>query len=87
MWPPRPAIRTGLGPLAVIVEILGAPNILIEVLVVVSKTLRQITLTIADPFVDGVTRCGGEQVPISSVLAGDDEFRGTSVAQRESGSV
>jgi hypothetical protein len=32
VWPPDPAVITGLGPLAIVIEIFGPPNVLVEIL-------------------------------------------------------
>jgi hypothetical protein len=87
MRPPNPAVVAALSPFTIVAEIFGAPNILVEVLVFVTKSLRKITLPIADPLIDLVAHSRREQVPIAGVLTSDDEFRGTSVPQRETGSV
>ena len=87
MRAPDPAVFARAGPLAVVVEIFGAPNIFVEVLRIVARTLREITLAITDPFVNSVARTGSEQVPVARVVARGDQFGGTPVAQRESGSV
>jgi hypothetical protein len=85
--PPDPAIFFAAGPLAVIFEIFGSPNVLVEIFVVVARPLRDVTFTFAHPLVNGVARSGGEQIPVAGVVSHGDELRGTSIAKRESGGV
>ena len=84
MRTPDPAVFACLGPITVIIEIFGAPHIFVEVLSFVTEPLCEVTFSLGYPLIDYIARCSGEQVPITGVLASDDEFRGTSVAQRES---
>ena len=81
---PDPTVFTRVAPFAVTIEIFCAPNVFVVVLVCLSEPLREITLAIADPLVNRVTWSGGEEVPIAGVLAGRDDFRSASVAQRKS---
>jgi len=87
VWTPDPAVFTGVAPLTIVVEIFGAPNVFVEILVSVTETFRKITLAIAYPLVNRITWSSGEQVPIAGALARSDEFRGASIAQREPGGV
>jgi len=66
---PDPAVVGRVSPIAVCVEIFGAPNVFIIVLGVVTKTLGQVTLAIVHPFVDCVARCVGNELPVARVVA------------------
>ena len=68
MRSPDPAIVGRVGPITVCIEILGTPNVFIIVLGVVPKPLSQITLAVVYPFVDCVTRCVGNELPVSRVV-------------------
>ncbi len=83
VWPPNPAVVVGVGPLAIRIQVFSAPNVLVEILRVVTETLREILLALTYPLVEGVASTGGKQVPIARVVAGNDELRGTPVTQRE----
>jgi len=74
-------------PVAIRCEILGAPNVFVEILDVVFESLRKITLTLRYPGVDSIRRRGGEQVPVAGIFAVSDEFRRTAVAQGKPRSV
>ena len=81
--PPHPTVFTRVAPTAIVVQIFSAPNILVDVFIRVAEPFGEITLTIANPLVNCVTRSGGEQVPVAGVFARRDEFRGASIAQRK----
>ena len=84
---PDPTIVFAIGPFAISVQIFRAPNVVVIVLSFVAESLREITLAFAYPIVNCIASSGGEQVPIASGVAGDNQLRRASVAQRESGSV
>ena len=58
--PPNPAVLATVGPLTVSIEILGAPNVFVKILNIVTKALCEISLTLAHPLVDRVARSGSE---------------------------
>ena len=49
--------------------------------------MRDITLAVVHPLVNRIARSRRQQIPVTRIVATRNEFRGTSVAQRESGSV
>ena len=87
MWTPNPAVLLGVAPVAVVIKIFGAHDILVEVLAIGAEALCELAFAFVDPLVECVRRSGGEQIPIAGVRSGHDEFRRASIAQRESGSV
>jgi hypothetical protein len=78
---PDPAVIVRTYPVAVGVKIFRAHDILIEILNVIFESLREVLLTLIHPVVDDVALRCGKQVPIAGIVAGDDEFSGTVVAQ------
>jgi len=76
---PDPTVVVGLDPIAVSLEILAAPNILVVVLVVVLQSLREIPLAFHDPVIDFIGRPSGHEIPVAGVFTIDDEFRSAAV--------
>jgi hypothetical protein len=72
MRPPDPAKIVGVGPVAVSVEILCSPNILVVILDVVLEPLREILLTLANPIVNRIASGDGRELPVAHILAGSD---------------
>jgi hypothetical protein len=87
MRPPDPTEIIRVGPIAISVEILSAPNILVVILDVVLEPLREILLTLANPIVNRIACGDGRELPVAHVLAGSDELSRTAVAQRKPGRV
>jgi hypothetical protein len=84
---PDPTVVRRVSPIAVRIEILGTPNVVIIVLGVVTKALSQITLAVVYPFVNCVAGCIGNKLPVSSVVTRHDKLGGSSISQRESGCI
>jgi len=54
MWPPDPAVVIRADPVAVGVEIFGAPNVFVEILDVRLLALCEILLALLHPLIDRV---------------------------------
>jgi len=87
MRSPDPAVVGRVTPIAVCIEILGAPNVFIIVLGVVAKSLSQITLAVVYPFVNCVALCIGNKLPVSCVVTRNDKFGSSSISKRKSGCI
>jgi hypothetical protein len=87
VWTPDPTVFVTIDPVAIGIEILAAPNILVVIPRVVLEALRQVTLAVRDPTIDRIGWRGRHQVPIAGVFAVNDEFGSASVAKRETGSI
>lgn len=85
--PPYPAEVVRVRPIAIVLEILGAPDVFVEILHIAFKMLCQMALALVYPIVNSIGWSGGEQFPITGILATHNEYRRTTVAQRKSGSV
>jgi hypothetical protein len=66
---PDPSVVRCICPIAIGIQVLGAPNIFIVVLNVVAKSLSQVALAIVDPFIQRVFRQCRRKFPITSVVA------------------
>ena len=86
VWSPDPAKIVGIGPIAISVEILCAPNVFVVILDVVLESLGQILLTLADPIVNRVA-CRRGELPVAHVLAADDELGRAAIAQSKPGRI
>jgi hypothetical protein len=84
---PDPAVVGRVSPIAVCIEILCTPNVVIIVLGVVAKALSQITLAVVYPFVNCVARCIGHELPVSCVVTRHDKLGSSSISKRESGCI
>src|SRR6185369_4815435 len=83
---PDPTVVVSLDPVAIRLEILAAPNIFVVILGVVLESLRQITLAFRNPTVDCIRGRGCHEIPVAGIVAVDDQFRCTTLAEREAGS-
>src|SRR6185369_3940220 len=83
--PPNPAIVVNVGPIAVGIEIFGAPNIAVVILNVVTKALGQVLLAFLYESVPGIGGIARHELPIAGIWSIDQQLRGTSVAQSETG--
>lgn len=79
-WTPDPTVIIGLDPVAIGVEILAAPDVLIVVLGVVLESLCEVTLAFRDPIINRIARCGRHQIPVTRGFTVDHEFRCAFVA-------
>src|SRR5688572_7605328 len=77
---PDPAVILAVNPLAVRAQFFGAPQVLVEILVVVTQPRREITLTLVYPLVVRVARARGEQVPITGGVASRNQLSRAAVA-------
>jgi hypothetical protein len=87
MWPPDPTIVVGIGPIAIRVEILCAPNVFVVILDVVLESLCEILLALANPIVNRVAGGDGREFPVAHVFAADDELSRATIAQSKPGRV
>ena len=84
MRTPDPAVLVSLGPIAIGFELFRAPRRFIEIPDIVLVSLGQVLFATADPGIDRVARRGGDEFPVAGVIAGDNQFRRTPVAQSKS---
>jgi hypothetical protein len=85
--PPGPTEVIRVSPIAIRRQIFRAPDILVVILHVVLKPLREKTLAVVDPIVDSVGRSGSDQIPIARTVSTNDQLRGTSIAQSKTRSI
>ena len=81
MRSPDPAIIVCVVPIPVGFKLFRAPNRFVKVFDVILESLCQVTFAIADPGVNCIGRRGGDEFPVAGVLPGNNQFRGTTVAQ------
>jgi hypothetical protein len=74
MRTPDPAEIICVSPLAIGGQFFRPPNVLVVILRVVTKLLRQVTLAIVYPRVKWIGTSGGVEFPIARVLAVYHEF-------------
>jgi hypothetical protein len=79
--PPGPTEVVRVSPITVRRQVLRAPDILVVIVHVVLKSLREKTLTIIDPIINRVRRGGDDQIPIARIVSTDNQLRGASIAQ------
>jgi len=84
---PDPAKVVRVEPIAIGIEFLRAPDVLVVILNIPSETLCEMALALFYPIVDGIRHVSGEQFPIPGILSVSDEYCRTTVTQRETRSV
>src|SRR4029079_14025012 len=82
-----PAVVVGVGPVAIRVEILCAPDVFVVILDVILESLCEILLTLAHPIVNRIASGDGRELPVAHFLAADNKLSRATVAQRKSGRV
>jgi hypothetical protein len=77
---PNPTEVGRVGPLPVSGKVFCPPNVIVVILVVVTKSLREVAFAIVQPIIIRIPRNGGEKIPVANVLTLHDQFRRAAVA-------
>jgi hypothetical protein len=85
MRPPDPAVVVHVGPAAIGIEVFGAPNIIVIVLNVITKTLGQVAFAIVHPVVPGVRHIRRDEFPVTRIRAFSHKFSGAPISQNKPG--